>query len=209
MITLDLLTKPSLSVEEESSVLELLEGGAVIVYPTDTLYGLGADACSKVAVAEIYRLKNRVDAPVSVLTSSVDELLNMMENLSPRVEELAKTFLPGALTLICRSNYPFARQLVSSKGTVGFRVPGDGISTRIAAALGRPITTTSVNPAGAAPATSLEEVRHYYGAGIPLMINKGPISGSLGSTVIDVSSEPFQILREGEITRQVLLDFIN
>ncbi len=186
-----------------------LSQGKIIVYPTDTLYGLGADATSPEAVATLYSLKSRADSPVSVLLSSTSELFDMATELSQMAVELIKAHMPGALTVICKSEYGFAPQLISPTGSVGFRVPGDMYSRQITAFYGKPITTTSVNPAGLAPAKSRSEVERYFGNMVELMVDIGSMGESKGSTVLDLTSKPFRILREGEISRQALQDFLN
>ncbi len=199
----------TISVADEKLIREAILSEQVIVYPTDTLYGLGADATSSDAVQNLYDLKARQNSPVSVLLESVEQLLDITVGLSEAARHLINKFLPGALTVICNTNYPFPNQLVSSNGTVGFRVPGDQISRSIVSITGKPITTTSVNPAGKPPATSRMEVESYFEGQIPLMLDIGAIPPSNGSTVIDLSATPFKILREGEISRQALADFLN
>jgi len=203
------LAGPIFSLEQEEAISTVLSKGGVIVYPTDTLYGFGVDVTSSSAVERVYQLKSRVNAPVSVLTSSVGELLEMVQELPEEGEALIQHFMPGALTVICHPAAEFAAPIPSASGTVGFRVPGDPVSTLIPKLLGRPITTTSVNPAGLTPANSYEDVIGYYKTGIDLMIDIGPIAPSQGSTVIDLTVRPFKILREGEIPRQALEDFLN
>jgi len=194
---------------EVQEIRSVLQGGGVIVYPTDTLYGLGVDVSSLEAVDKLYNLKSRGNSPVSVLTESVDHLLGLVKDIDEKGAEMIKAFMPGALTVICKSEQSFDPPISSQNGSVGFRVPGDPISTLLPGILGKPISTTSVNPAGLAPATSLEEVKAYYGEQIDLMIDVGPIQPSKGSTVIDLTNHPYKILREGEISRQSLQDFLN
>lgn len=198
-----------LSKEHEKQIRQVLMDDLVIVYPTDTLYGLGVDACSEKAVEQLYHLKARKDSPISVLLESTDQLLSLALNLSNRAQDLIRAFLPGALTVICKSQYPFAKQLISEQGTIGFRVSGDSISRQIPRLMERPITTTSVNTAGLPAANSIAEVLEYFGEQLALMIDVGTLKYSKGSTVIDVTSNPFKILREGEISRQALQDFLN
>lgn len=195
--------------EQERLIAQYLNDEEVIVYPTDTLYGLGAKATSSNAVARLYALKQRQDAPVSVLVADVESMLSMCQSLSQQAERMIRTFLPGALTVVSYADYPFAEQLYSQRKTIGFRVPADGISTQIPYLLDAPITTTSVNPAGMKPASSASEVLEYYDGQVPCMIDIGPFPESRGSTVIDVTTWPFRILREGEITRHALEDFLN
>jgi len=197
------------SSEQVAKIQTALGQGQVIVYPTDTLYGLGADACSQEAVETLYKFKSRTNSPVSVLLFSINELFDITTDLSKNALDLIETFMPGALTVICRSDYGFAPQLKSQTGTIGFRVPGDTISRQIPELYGKPITTTSVNPVGLSPAISRLDVEGYYGSQVELMIDIGPINPSKGSTVIDLTTTPFKILREGEISRQALQDFLN
>ncbi len=197
------------SAQQSAEISSALLAGHVIVYPTDTLYGLGVDATSSEAVDTLYGLKSRVNSPVSVLLASVSQLFEITNDLSENAAELINTFMPGPLTVICRSEYEFAPQLISQNGTIGFRVPGDAISHEIPELFGKPITTTSVNPAGMTPASSRSEVEAYYETLVDLMVDIGPIKPSRGSTVIDLTASPFKILREGEISRQALQDFLN
>ena len=198
-----------LSLEQSGEIRRCLLSHQVIVYPTDTLYGLGADATSTKAVDTLYSLKARINSPVSVLLASIAQLFEITTDLNEMASELIRAFMPGALTVICRSDFDFAPQLISKNGTVGFRVPGDDVSRLIPDLLGKPITTTSVNPAGMPPASSRSEVEKYYNNRIDLMLDVGPIKASQGSTVIDLTTSPFNILREGEISRQALQDFLN
>ncbi len=195
--------------EQTAQIRSALESDRSIVYPTDTLYGLGANAFSQSAVDSLYTLKSRVTTPMSVLLASVDDLFKMTTALSDKSRDLIHAFMPGAITVICKTNIEFAPQLRSTLGTVGFRVPGDPISRQIPKIFGKPITTTSVNPTGLKPASCAPEVEAYYGDRVALMIDIGSLPTSRGSTVIDLSNEPFKILREGEISRQALQEFLN
>ena len=210
MIVLDLKHgSTDLSSTEQEQIIQFLKNDQVIVYPTDTLYGLGVDASSSQAVAQLYQIKGRENTPVSVLLESVPQLLELADDLSDMAQALIREYLPGALTVICKSHYPFAEQLVSDNRTIGFRVPGDTISCQVPALLGRPITTTSVNPTGLPPAGSLKQVRAYFADDISLMLDVGSLKPSKGSTVVDLTVKPFKILREGEISRQTLREFLN
>ncbi|NQV30611.1 MAG: threonylcarbamoyl-AMP synthase [Candidatus Marinimicrobia bacterium] len=210
MIVLNLEDAPgSLTKTQELQIRETLIEQGVIVYPTDTLYGLGVDACSDESVENLYRLKQRKNAPVSVLLSSVDQLFEITHGLDQSGRHLIHTFLPGALTVICNSKYPFAKRLFSDTGTIGFRVSADPVSVQIPKILGNPITTTSVNPGGAAPARSRAEVFAYYLDQVQLMLDVGSMVSSKGSTVIDLTTRPFKILREGEIPREMLAKYLN
>ncbi|NQV16342.1 threonylcarbamoyl-AMP synthase [bacterium] len=210
MIVLNLQNKPQqISTLQKEQIRQVLLDGGVIAYPTDTLYGLGVDACSEEAVKRLFLLKERSNSPVSVLLNSIDQLFSISCDLPEHARELIRTFLPGALTVVCKSEYPFSKQLYSETGSIGFRIPSDNISKELPVLLGRPITTTSVNPAGSPPATMLAEIRSYYTDQVDLTIDIGTLNPSQGSTVIDLTTAPFKILRQGEISRHTLQDFIN
>jgi len=196
-----------LKTADEELIREYLLQGKIIVYPTDTLYGLGVDASNAAAVKNLYQLKGK-KAPVSVLTASVPELKRSIR-MSVLLEELIDEFLPGPLTIIAYSTYRFAPQLTGADNRVGFRVPGDQISRQLPRLLGQAITTTSVNPAGKPAAVSFAQVQEYFEEGIALMLDAGPLPPSRGSTVLDTTCSPYRLLREGEISRQDLQKYVN
>ncbi|MCF7824266.1 MAG: threonylcarbamoyl-AMP synthase [Candidatus Marinimicrobia bacterium] len=198
-----------LSNADKDLILNALKSDELIVYPTDTLYGLGVNACSEKAVNRLYELKERDKSPISVLLESTENCLDIARDLSNQAVKIIQYFLPGPMTVICRSDFPFADQLYSERGTIGMRVPGDNISREIPHLLGSPITTTSVNPRGLPPARTISEMRSYFGSEISLILDAGTLAESPGSTVIDLTTHPFKVLREGKITRQSLRDFLN
>jgi len=199
----------ALRVNDSRLIREKLLQNEIIVYPTDTLYGLGVDAGSETAIKKLNTLKGRQSTPMSVLLGSVDDLLNQLESPIALIQDLIYQFLPGPLTVVAQSAGSFPTQLIGPGGGVGFRIPAHGLATQLVQLLGRPLTTTSVNPVGASPARSYEQVSSYFPEGITLMLDTGVQSESRGSTVIDTTCQPFRILREGEISRQTLQKYVN
>ncbi len=175
-----------------------------MAYPTDTLYGLGADASSSLAVEQIARLKGRSGTPISVMLGSVEWLLDVAKSLSENAVKLIHAFLPGSLTVICDTDLVVAESIRSEKGSVGFRIPDHSLCLEIVQQFGKPITSTSVNPTGAVPARSVEQIVAYFDDRLDLVIDAGTLPPSPGSTVIDLCGERPNILREGVITREAI-----
>lgn len=189
-------------------VSALMNEGGLMAYPTDTLYGLGVDARSSAAVQRINSLKGR-RSPISVMLSSVEWLLDVAIGLGHESINIIKTHLPGALTVICKTEMTLAGEIFSEQGSVGFRVPDHEFCLKAVEVFGHPITTTSTNPTGEAPARSVEQIQQYFDTRLDLIIDGGAIQDSPGSTVIDLSGPAPHILREGSISTEVLLGSLN
>ena len=186
----------------EKAVAVLKKGG-LIIYPTDTCYGLGADATNPLAIEKLMAFKGeREGKPVAVAVSN----LAMAEEyvfLSPAARALAKKYLPGPLTLVCQSKHKTDPRLESGEGTLGIRVPNTPLVLTIIAALGKPITTTSANISGGTSPYSRfsweKETPQERQALVDLFLNAGNLPFSPPSTVIDVSSKEIKIVRQGAI----------
>jgi len=197
-----------ISVEEAKKgqgekVVAVLKKGGLIVYPTDTCYGLGADATNPLAIDKLMAFKGeREGKPVAVAVSN----LAMAEEyvfLSAAARALAKKYLPGPLTLVCQSKHKTDPRLESGEGTLGIRVPNTPLVLAIIAALGKPITTTSANISGGASPYSRfsweKETPQERQALVDLFLDAGNLPFSPPSTVIDVSSKEIKIIRQGAI----------
>ncbi len=181
----------------------LLASGGVILYPTDTLYGLGADALSDEAVAKIYAIKGRDEKkPMHAIVADVAMAARYGE-MNPLAQKLAEHFLPGPLTLILKkyeeSNTGIARDI----DTFGIRIPDNDFCSALAQAFDRPFTTTSANVSGAIPARTIDEIVMQFGAEaslIDLAIDAGVLPSRTPSTIVDASDGTAKILREGAIS---------
>ena len=172
-----------------------LRSGGLLVYPTDTLWGLGCSALDSVAVARLLRLKDRSSAGLSVMVGAVEQLWVLGER-SPTAERLAARWLPGSLTLVL----PAARELpagVGRDGTIGLRVPDHPVARALADGL--PVITTSANRHGAPPATTLAEARRALGDSVRYL--DGAVPQGVASTVVLLhAAGDCEVLREGAIS---------
>ena len=182
---------------------EILRGGGVILYPTDTLYGLGADALSDDAVAKVKRIKGRDQGkPIHAILEDVDAVREYAD-MNATAALLAKAFWPGALTLILNKKPEINSGIARDIDTFGVRVPNNEFCLALAHEFGGPYTGTSANRSGKGPERSLEKVFTQLGSvveAIDIVIDAGELQASLPSTVVDTTSSTPVILREGTIS---------
>jgi L-threonylcarbamoyladenylate synthase len=163
-------------------VIEALKAGKLIVYPTDTVYGLGADALNERAVDLVYGVKQRPrDQPISILVADF-EMLYEYANASSEQKKRIEEKLPGPYTFILEPK----KKLPVSTDNIGFRIPKHWC-TKIAKELGRPITTTSANVHGKETPTTVTELRKTFGDKVEVYVDGGNLSGK-PSTVIDLTA---------------------
>ncbi|MCK4327563.1 MAG: threonylcarbamoyl-AMP synthase [Candidatus Diapherotrites archaeon] len=179
--------------------VSVLDGGMMAVYPTDTLYAIGADATRHDCVRQIFTLKKRdPEQPISVMVSSF-RMLKAYAEVTPEQEAILKQLLPGKVTVVLEGR-GFAKNL--SPSGIGFRLPLNPLAAEIVESFNKPITATSANPAGEEAATTAEEAYRYFGDLVELYIDAGEIAGA-SSTVLDLRDTP-EILREGSDHEKVL-----
>jgi L-threonylcarbamoyladenylate synthase len=181
---------------------EALRAGGVVLYPTDTLYGLGADALSDEAVGKIYATKGRDEGkPIHALVGSV-EMAEQYADISPNFREKIKSIAPCSITFICNKKVGVETGIAKNISTFGFRIPDNAFCLELVRAFGGPITATSANKSGETPQNSIEEILAQLGVEVPyigLVVDAGVLPPSLPSTVVDLSSGTPQILREGAV----------
>jgi len=189
------------STDEPEGLAEAIEAfgrGEIVGYPTETYYGLGVDALDPAALARLLELKGRgADKAVSVLVTSEAMLERLCTKVPATAHRLMAAYWPGALTIAlpARAGLPAA---LLSDGCVAVRHSPHPVASAFVAAVGRPITATSANPAGAAPPTTAAEVRAYF-AGRCVVIDGGATAGGAPSTLVRVRNERIEILRHGAV----------
>lgn len=191
--------------ENLADAVAALKRGEVIVYPTETLYGLGADALNGAAVERVFQLKGRdPNNPIPVLIADHAMLGALVGAIPPLAEKLMARFWPGPLTLVLPAQKEVPRPLLNSAGGIGVRLSSEPIATRLVHALGHPITATSANPSGRTPARTLQQARDYFAGTIGVFIDAGQLTAKTGSTVVEITGNAIKIIREGEIGKSEL-----
>ncbi len=187
----------------------ILRSGGLVAFPTETLYGLGADARSESAIVKVFQAKERrPDKPLITLVQDIEEA-NQYGVLGENAERLAHAFWPGALTLIVaeRNTSPLSRALNPEGHTVALRAPGNDMTLRLLRAFAGPLTAPSANLAGAAPPKTAEDVMQNMAHAIDAVLDGGPCPGN-ESTLLDLSADAPRLLRTGAISRRRIEDIV-
>ncbi len=185
---------------------EVVRGGGIIAFPTETFYGLGVDPFNVLAVQRLYDVKGRSPqaGPILVLIRSRDDLSALVSEIMPAAERLMQACWPGPLTLVFRAAEAVPSVLTAGTGTVGVRLSASPDVRRLLEAIDGPLTGTSANRSGHPPAATAGEVERIFGADVDLILNGGATPGGLPSTVVDTTVSPPRLLREGCVSQAAL-----
>jgi L-threonylcarbamoyladenylate synthase len=179
----------------------IIRAGGLVVYPTETVYGLGASAFSRIAVLKVFAAKKRpLDNPLSVAVRDIKQA-DEVAYVNTAARKLAKAFLPGPLTIVLKKKANFPKELTSGSDKVGIRVPKNDIALKLIELAG-PITATSANISGQMPITTADEARRQLAGRVDFVLDGGPSRIGVESTVVDVSEDgKCEIVRDGAIAR--------
>jgi L-threonylcarbamoyladenylate synthase len=190
------------------AAIERVAAGGLVGFPTETLWGLGADARSEAALAGLRRWKGReAEKPISLLVSGAGDLARLGARLTPAARRLAEAFWPGPLTLVVRCEARLAAGIAGPGGSVGLRCSPHPVAAALAAlALRRgvgPLTATSLNRAGEPPCRTRAEAEALAGPALALVA--GPDAGGTeASSVVDASGDEPRVLREGALSGRAI-----
>ncbi|HSI27399.1 MAG TPA: L-threonylcarbamoyladenylate synthase [Aeromicrobium sp.] len=186
-----------------------IASGELVVLPTDTVYGVGADAFSPTAVERLVQAKGRGrDMPPPVLIGAPETMAALVDEVPPWLQDVTAEFWPGPLTVVCREQPSLAWDLGDTHGTVAVRVPADDLAIDLLKATG-PMAVTSANLTGQPAATTIEEAENMLGDAVAVYLDGGPSRGGQASTVLDVTAATPRLLREGPVTLEDLHRFNN
>lgn len=187
-----------------TSAVEAIRDGECIVVPTDTVYGIGADALNHAAVRRLLEAKRRGrDLPPPVLLAEPAMLRSVAHDISAEALALADAFWPGALTLVVRAHPSLGMDLGDRQGTIAVRVP-DHDFTRDLLRVSGPLAVSSANINGRRPATTITEAVEQLGESVTVYLDAGPAREALASTIVDATGAEPTILRAGAISAEVL-----
>jgi L-threonylcarbamoyladenylate synthase len=179
-----------------------LRQGGLVAFPTDTLYALGGSALDPRAIERVHLVKGRHHGkPLSILVPSVEAVAGLAAGVPDAVRDLMRTFWPGALTIVVNAAPSLPGVLTASTGTVGLRMPAGTVARALLTAFAGPIIGTSANKAGGADPADARTVQKAIGGQIDLILDGGRVALGVPSTVVDCTTEPARLLREGAISR--------
>jgi L-threonylcarbamoyladenylate synthase len=175
-------------------------GGELVVLPTDTVYGVGADAFSPAAVTRLLAAKGRGrEAPPPVLVGTVRAATALVEDLGPDGQRLIDEFWPGGLTIVCRAARTLSWDLGDTKGTVAIRMPEDAVALDLLRETG-PMAVSSANLSGSPSATTAAQARDQLGESVSIYLDGGTAAGGVASTIVDLTGPQPRLLRRGAIS---------
>ena len=186
-------------------VAKCLRQGRAVVFPTDTVYGIGCHAFLEGAVASLYRIKGRCSSkPIALLLGGARQVEEVTSVVPEVLYTLAEVYWPGALTLVVPKGSRVPSIVSAGRNNIGVRVPDHPFVLELIQELGAPIATTSANLSGQpAPATADEVVRGLGGR-VGLVVDGGHCPGGIASTVVDLTTHPPRVLREGALSVDAL-----
>ena len=191
--------KKEMKKEELLTVVKVLENDGIIVFPTDTVYGIACNGFSETAIQQLYEIKNRpLSKPICVLTDSLDNIKKIAET-NQKEEEIIKTYMPGALTIVLKKKNNIPNLLTAGFDTVGVRIPDHQMVLTILKDCSFPLATTSANESGEKEGRDLEDVYKDFFGKVDIIIDGGPSKSSKASTIIKIEQDQIQVLREGNI----------
>lgn len=192
------------------AAVEQLRKGELVAFPTETVYGLGADASNEKALQKLYNAKGRpTNHPVIVHLASAEQLNDWGAEISDYALVLAKQFWPGPLTLIVKKLPHVSNQVTGGQNTVGLRIPNHPIALSLLKEFGGGVAAPSANKYGRVSATSAEHVRQEFSDHIALIIDGGSCSIGIESTIIDTTGPLPKILRPGIISEEEIFHCLN
>lgn len=184
--------------------VKIIKAGGLIVYPTDTVYGLGTNALNSQAVLRVFDVKNRpLDQALPLIVSGL-EMAEELASVTEEAKRLAQAFWPGALTIILEKKPVVPSVVIGRKLGVGLRAPNHVVPTIITRMSGLPLTATSANRHGGANPIDVREVLNQLGEGIDLILDGGRTKVGISSTVIDLTRIPPLIVRKGPVTKEMI-----
>ncbi|TMR92156.1 L-threonylcarbamoyladenylate synthase [Nonomuraea basaltis] len=182
--------------------------GELVVLPTDTVYGIGADAFTPSAVTALLDAKGRGrEMPPPVLVGTVRAATALIDDMGPYGQDLIDAFWPGPLTLVCKANRALSWDLGDTKGTVAVRMPLHPVALDLLKETG-PMAVSSANRSGAAPATTAEEAEEQLGEAVAVYLDGGKTTDNTPSTILDLTTAVPRMLRRGAIPVEKLRGII-
>jgi L-threonylcarbamoyladenylate synthase len=184
---------------------QILRGGGLVAFPTETVYGLGADASSEAAIARLYAVKRRpADHPVIIHFASPEQAFAWARDIPQSARELGRRFWPGPLTLILKRSAVAKDFVTGGQDTVGLRVPSHPVAQELLNAFSAAIAAPSANRFGRVSPTTAAHVREDLGKDVDLVLEGGASEVGIESTIVDLSAGAAALLRPGHISKEQL-----
>jgi L-threonylcarbamoyladenylate synthase len=181
---------------------KIIRNQGIVIFPAQCLYGLAANALDPKAIQKVFDLKQRPQSnPILVLIQAPEDLKNFVKKVPDSARILMEKFWPGNLTLVFEATEKVSPQLTALTGKIGIRIPSHPVARALVQQAQGPITGTSANLSGQPGCDQVCNLPPTILQGADMILDAGPLKGGAGSTIVDVTSDPVQILRQGIIAQ--------
>ena len=199
--------KNKIDYEKLENISKIIKNGNIVVFPTDTVYGIGTNGLDEIAIKKLYEIKKRdSNKPISLLVNSIDMINEVAENITEVEYALIKKFLPGPLTIILKKKKIVPNILTANSNTVGIRIPSNKIALELINYCNVPIATSSANISNKPNGINLELIMKEFKKDVDYFIDAGISDSCIASTVVQVINGVPYILREGAISEKEIND---
>lgn len=202
--------RKSNDLEEIKEAAEIIKNGGIVIFPTETVYGIGVNGLNENAIKKLYKIKNRpLNKPISLLVSDLKMIARVAENISETENKLIKAFFPGPLTIILRKKECVPDILTANGNTVGIRMPEGKIARKLVEYAGVPIAATSANISGEENLIDFESIFKEFQNKVDCFIDGEECKSGIGSTIVKITNGVPEILRRGTISKDEIYKIIN
>lgn len=193
--------KNNVDESELNKIKEILDNDGVIIFPTDTVYGIACNCFSEKAIKKVFDIKKRPEnKPINVLSNSLDKIKLVSKNINEKEKFLIDKYMPGALTIILDKNEKVSDILTAGLDTIGVRIPKNNISLRILENVSYPLATTSANISGDSAGIKITDFLKEFDGVVDAIIDGGETDLKVASTIVRVESDnKLKIIREGTL----------
>lgn len=192
--------KKEIKQKELDECINIIKKGGIIIFPTDTVYGIGCSAFCEDSIKKIFKIKNRnYNKPINVLCSSIEDVKKLALKLNTKQEKIINKYMPGACTLIVKKKTEISKILTANLDTVGVRIPNNNIALELITKSGVPMATTSANISGQNDSIQIKEILTEFKDKVDVIIDGGKAKIGIPSTIVEIANNKINILRQGSL----------
>ena len=186
---------------------QIIKTGGIVIFPTETVYGIGVNGLNETAIKKLYEVKQRpINKPISLLVNSIDMIEKVAKDISEIEYDLIKKFFPGPLTIVLKKKDCVPDSLTAGFDTVGIRMPENEIALKLIEYAGVPIATPSANISGKPSGTNLKEIMKDFNDNVDYFIDGGLSKIGIASTIVQIIDDIPHILRKGKISEEQIIE---
>lgn len=198
-----------LDYEKLKTPAKIIKEGGIVIFPTETVYGIGTNGLDKEAIKKLYEVKQRpLNKPISLLISNIEMVEQVTKNISKLEYKIMQNFFPGPLTIILEKKNIIPDILTANTNTVGIRMPSGEIARKLIEYAGVPIATPSANISGKPSGTNIKDIQKDFDGKVDCFIDNGESKLGIPSTIVRVINNEIQILRQGSISKEEINNIV-